>query len=594
MSASRRAVLASTLSRRIVARMKCSSHLGPARSLAFALILCASCSSPRSIDPDIAALYHDAARVETRNPVVVIHGILGAHLKERESGRAVWGAFGGSFAHPGTPDGARAIALPLTIPASAYDYDPKTADVIASGPLGALNLSLLFRVISVEVYAGILRTLGVGGYLDPVTMDPSLPQYPETHFTCFTFFYDWRRDNVENAIHLGHYLQEKRQEIARHLARRVVLLRQEGKHLEAQKLVDWHRKGYKFDLVAHSMGGLIARYFLRYGAEDLPADGSLPKITWKGAREVDRLALVGTPSFGAAESFENLVSGFSLSFLLPHYPQEILGTMPALYQLLPRSRHHPLLDNKGKALDLDLLDPALWEAQGWGLAADNADAKLRMLLPQVAERAERRRIALRYQAWCLQRAQRFHEALDQAPEGATPTEIHLFAADSQKTKTHVRLVKKRGRFVPHFTGAFTQGYGDGTVPRYSVVADERAGDGKQPYLRSPVPWASISFISDDHIGLTTNPQFTNNLLYLLLERPSYLLPEHAPALAAPKPPALLIPQSTPARNSQMRALGPAALYGSMATRFLCCVRSRPGVACGLHHRAIGRRSPRVP
>lgn len=35
----------------------------------------------------------------------------------------------------------------------------------------------------------------------------------------------------------------------------------------------------KFDLVAHSMGSLVVRYYLRYGAADLPADGSLPPET---------------------------------------------------------------------------------------------------------------------------------------------------------------------------------------------------------------------------------------------------------------------------------------------------------------------------
>jgi triacylglycerol esterase/lipase EstA (alpha/beta hydrolase family) len=49
----------------------------------------------------------------------------------------------------------------------------------------------------------------------------------------------------------------------------------------------------KFDIVAHSMGGLVARYYLRYGTQDLPPDGSLPELTWAGAQYVDNLIMVG-------------------------------------------------------------------------------------------------------------------------------------------------------------------------------------------------------------------------------------------------------------------------------------------------------------
>ena len=34
----------------------------------------------------------------------------------------------------------------------------------------------------------------------------------------------------------------------------------------------------KFDIVAHSMGGIVARYAMMYGGADLPADGSLPPL----------------------------------------------------------------------------------------------------------------------------------------------------------------------------------------------------------------------------------------------------------------------------------------------------------------------------
>lgn len=514
--------------------------------LALLLLVLGSCSSPRGVDPDISALYASAASIETRNPVVVIHGILGARLQDRETSRSVWGAFDSKSIDPATPMGARLLALPLEIPSSARDYDPEKVRVFPAGPLDKLKLEILFQVISVEVYASILRTLGVGGYLDPLLMDHSAPEYPKTHFTCFTFFYDWRRDCVENAIRLGVFLADKRREIATRVGMRVRSLRDDGHEAEAARLLAWHEKGYKFDIVAHSMGGLVARYFLRYGDRDLPEALALPEVPWDGAREIDRLVCVGTPSFGAMEAFENLHGGISFGIFLPSYGPELLGTMPAIYQLLPRKRHELVLDRAGEALDVDLFDPELWRANGWGLARRDSDDLLRVLLPEVEDAGARRRRALDYQAWCLKRAKDFHRALDRQGEEAAPAQIHLYAADTQRTKTRVRLLERRGLLEPDFDHAQCYDFGDGTVPRFSASADERHGTGPTQYLQSPVPWTAVNFISDDHIGLTSNPHFTNNLLFLLLERPSMGSSRANVARPAPRPPAVHIPPKRPA------------------------------------------------
>ncbi len=87
----------------------------------------------------------------------------------------------------------------------------------------------------------------------------------------------------------------------------------------------------KFDIVAHSMGGLVARYFLRYGTAELPDDGSLPEITWAGAQHVENLVMIGTPNSGSLDALVNLVDGFRPALFLPHYSSALLGTMPAIY-----------------------------------------------------------------------------------------------------------------------------------------------------------------------------------------------------------------------------------------------------------------------
>ena len=47
--------------------------------------------------------------------------------------------------------------------------------------------------------------------------------------------------------------------------------------------------------------------------------------------------------------------------------------------------------------------------------------------------------------------------------------------------------------------------------------DERLGQGWTPKLQSPISWSSILFMTADHLGLTQDPSFENNVLYWLLE-----------------------------------------------------------------------------
>jgi pimeloyl-ACP methyl ester carboxylesterase len=491
-------------------------------ALSLAVLMVACSAAPRDRHPIVRDIYRTAARREARNPVIVIHGILGARLEERATKRTLWGAFTEDYADPETADGAALIALPLKAPGSALAYEPTSTPTGASGPLGALRLSFLFQIINVSVYADILRVLGIGGFRDPVAVDPGTPDYAEGHFTCFTFFYDWRRDNVENAIQLGRFIRERRQEIGRRAPARVAILRQKGDPeslREADEIEAWLQSGYRFDLVAHSMGGLIAHYYLRYGESDLPADGSAPEVTWAGAAEVDRLIQVGTPNFGAVDALRQLHGGFQPAFFLPKFSPALLGTMPSIYQLLPRTRHKVLLDEKGEVADADLLSPKLWQDNGWGLADPGQDRMLRWLLPDVKEADQRRNIAVAYQAWCLQRAAAFHAALDQPATKVPVTKIYMFAADAEPTVSRAVLARRAGKLVPTFDRPECLLPGDITVPRYSTVADERTGSASQPWLVSPIPWTSVTFLADDHVGLTRNPQFVDNTLFILLDTP---------------------------------------------------------------------------
>jgi pimeloyl-ACP methyl ester carboxylesterase len=271
----------------------------------------------------------------------------------------------------------------------------------------------------------------------------------------------------------------------------------------------------RFDIVAHSMGGLLTRYFLRYGGADLPEDGSLPQLTWAGAEHVDRVILVAPPNGGSLEILLNLVEGRSFNPVLPTYSPAILGTFPSTYQLLPRSRHRAVVwDTPGQEPVGDLFDSRLWQQAGWGLADTDQDGVLQWLLPEQATPAERRQVALDHLQKSLTRARGFAAALDRP---ATPPEnlhLYLVAGDAVPTDRVVAVHPTTGKLR-----IIDQGPGDGSVLRTSALMDERVGGTWTPTLQSPVNWESTLMLFTNHLGLTRDPIFVDNVLYWLLEDP---------------------------------------------------------------------------
>src|ERR1043166_5740397 len=211
------------------------------------MLLSASCTRTVRL-PDLGRLYDAAAQRHqpSRNPVIVIPGILGSRLRDRETNRLVWGAFSGDYADPRTAEGARLVALPMRpgVPLSEL-RDP----VYPDGALDRLRVNVIGLPVTLNAYVNILALLGVGGYRDATLGSSGAVDYGNEHFTCFQFDYDWRRDLAENAGRLDEFIRQKRAYVQGELARRFGV-----------KDADVH-----FDIVAHSMGGLVTRYFLRYG-----------------------------------------------------------------------------------------------------------------------------------------------------------------------------------------------------------------------------------------------------------------------------------------------------------------------------------------
>lgn len=451
---------------------------------------------------DLAMIYTPGAKwhAPDRNPIIVIPGILGSRLVAKGSGEVVWGAFDLSSADPAKSAGARLLALSLE-ELEPDDVATSRREVVVDGVLDRIVVRLLGLPIELQAYAGILATLGAGGYRDQSLGLGGGVDYGDDHFTCFQFAYDWRRDNVENAQRLAAFVQEKKTYVREQYRERFGI----------------DRPDLKFDIVAHSMGSLLTRYYLMYGDAPLPHVGPTPEPTWAGAANVERVVLVGPPNHGSADSILQLVQGRRFSRALPTYPPALIGTFTSVYQLLPRSRHHPLAvfveGGTVAAAQPDLFDADLWVRKGWGLAAPGGDQTLAALLPGVSDPAERRRKAVAALRRNLDRARAFTEALDQPAVLPPGLEFMIVAGDADSTPVSVAETASGKLAVAK------HGPGDGVVSRASALADERADGRWIPTLRSSLSTSRTLLLPAEHLRLTRHPVFRDNVLFWLLEEP---------------------------------------------------------------------------
>jgi len=417
----------------------------PALLLALPL---SSCQFFEEEQPDLGRIYKQAAdaSADTRRPVIVIPGIMGSKLETPE-GVKVWGAFTRGAVDPDYADGARTFALPMAdgVPLAELKDEVKATEVLDVlvadiGPLTGLDFA---------AYIGILDVLNVGGFRDKSLGSSGAIDYGGLHYTCYQFPYDWRRDISESAAHLADFVFEAQTAV------------REARGLPATEEV-------KVDVVAHSMGGLV----LRYGAQPLPEDGSLPELNWAGAQNVQHAMIIGTPNAGSAQALEQLTEGLNLHPLFPYYRPSVLGTIPSIYQLLPRTRHWPVVDERGRNVDVFRVET--WQEHGWGLANPEVDKAFQWLLPERSDE-QRHQVALETVANWLIDENGEMEVLATAP-------------------------------------------GDGTVIRASTLMDERQGAEFMSGLRTPIDWDRVQFLFEDHIGLTSSKEFVDNMLFLLLER----------------------------------------------------------------------------
>jgi pimeloyl-ACP methyl ester carboxylesterase len=458
----------------------------------------------------LCVLSLDASAQTGKNPVIIIPGLEGSEILEHDGSRA-W------FSVRRRKDDD--LRLPITSTVLSHDRDSlRTGDIIRKVDIRFLP--------DVEVYQGLIDALKSKGYKEATWTHPKAAD-------CFYVFpYDWRRDNVESA----HLLMQ-------HILGVVSRL---------------HRPDLKFDIMAHSMGGLIARYAAMYGAAALPAKDPVP--TWAGAEHINKLMMFGTPNQGAFSAFDAMLNGEPLLGrdlpFVDDFRAEDVFTLPASYQLLPHPGTARFLDDQLKPIEVDLYDPNTWFKYKWGalsdpkylsklrdaaaLARTDPDIKPKPFTKgSVDDRLTSHTTFAQAKAFFtteLLRAKRFAAALD-APSDKQPVEIYIYGGNCEQTADGAILLKGKnegewetvvdakdvktadGRaFKKDEIQAAIFSLGDGRVTQQSLVDANKplATNAKIEFFGNSYPIASSLFTCESHTKLFLEQSVQDSFLSALV------------------------------------------------------------------------------
>ncbi|OGV53799.1 MAG: hypothetical protein A2X45_08370 [Lentisphaerae bacterium GWF2_50_93] len=419
-----------------------------------------------------------------RNPVIIVHGFLGSNMLDKKTGKNVWGKFSSEDGYSISAEKMRALSIPMEKLKPLKDIKDET---VPNGALNTVEVNFLGMTFKENAYINLVNVLHEGGYqLEGSTLDPG-----KSYYNLFQFSYDWRRDLQENAVKLHQYILQKR------------------KYIQKQYEALYGVKDYdvQFDLIGHSMGGLVSRYYLLYGTADLPEEGDKPNITWDGSKYIDRLIILGTPNAGYLDTLLEMQKGTDL----PPFPPALVGTWLTYYQMMPDPSTCSVVYEHDHDKAVDIYDFLIWVKMKWGLANPDQTEVFKVLLPDVKDPVERRLIAFDHLKKCLQRAKRFKEAMNVPATPPDDVKLYLFLGNAVKTTRKATANEKTGELK-----VIEYGPGDGKVLESSALYDKREGEKTWvPFFYGPIAWNSIIQLRAAHMGITNDPAFKDNILFVL-------------------------------------------------------------------------------
>ena len=433
------------------------------------------------VRPDLKRLYAATDASSTKQPpVIVVHGILGAKLRDTASGKEIW------------PGGISKLAF-SEFRDLALEIDPATLE---PKPGGAEPYAIFDSAAGQDFYGEIIRTLAdAGGYVEGHAGTPP----GETRKRYYVFLYDWRQDNVRSVRKLDALIEQIRR--------------------------DYGDPALKVDIVAHSNGGLVSRYYARSGTQDVCDSDDFP-VTQQGARKIRRLVLLGTPNFGSVSAVEGFIAGTKLGFR--SIPPEVLLTMPSAYQLFPHYLNNWLIDEHGRALDDDLFDVDTWRRFEWAIFDPAVRARILEHFPDKAAGEAHLAMLERYFEKNLERGRRFMWSLsvEEKSPGVAPI---VLGGDCELTPARMVVEADSGdavlRLWPkqvknRMPGVDYQSLmlepGDGTVTKASLLARESLDPTVPRHEWSHINLTYAFFLCERHDKLTGNATFQDNLLQALL------------------------------------------------------------------------------
>ncbi len=427
-------------------------------------------------------------------PVIIIPGLIGSELVNKDTNDVVWFGL------------RRAKTDDLRLPISTNIAENRDSLI----PRDILRSVKLFSFLpETEIYERLANTLETtGGYAEGKWDAPTETGYEDTYYV---FPYDWRRDNVENA---------------RLLIRRIDELK-----------IKLKKPNLKFNIIAHSMGGIIARYAARYGDADLPVSGQKPQLNWAGAKDINKIFLIGTPNEGSVSALNSLVNGLGLlsaSRLNLPFIQDLskydVFTIPAAYQLLPHAGTIRAFDENLKPLKIDLYNPLTWEKYGWTAYSDPNFAK------EFSEAEQKD--AKQYFRLVLNRAKRLEEALDSNISAKSPVSLYFLGSDCKPTLDAVVIYRdeKKNRWETIFRPESIKrsngtkisakeleklfySPGDSVVTQRSFLGENFVKT-KRGRATPPTAFSAkdISFVCEVHNKLTGNAKIQTDMLNILSEK----------------------------------------------------------------------------
>jgi pimeloyl-ACP methyl ester carboxylesterase len=429
--------------------------------------------------PDLERLYRYQQGNPDQPPIILIPGILGSRLSFPD-GKAVW------------PGSAFKILVSdfaeLELKVNPDTLEPEESDLVVTG---------LTDAIAGQDFYGRLRDVleRAGGFVESVPGTPAKPG--ERRY--YVLAYDWRQDNLAAVRKLDALIKAIRR--------------------------DYQNPDLEVDVVAHSMGGTITRYFIRYGPSDELTDNEFP-INNYGASRIRRAILLGTPSLGTISALKAIIGGQKVGF--GRLSAQLVASWPSSYQMLPHPIYRSLISVDGKALDSDLFDVETWRSFQFSIFDPKVEKEIVTQYENPSDGEEYLRLLQSYFAKHLERARRFVWSLTvKAPQ--PDVKMIVFGGDCRPTPARLVVEEVNGRAalrtspreIENPNKAVNYDHlmmepGDGTVTKASLLARRTHDPTVQRHEWSFFDIEYAFFLCVEHTRLTSNINFQDNLLHAIL------------------------------------------------------------------------------